>query len=228
MNYPYKEVNNNFDLIFRNIVNQNFGFIGTDIKNLQEQLNNLVIGSGNANAEVTQAHVDANGTSHTTLKTRIDTFQTSAENNITALLNEMVAARTDESGTAFANLKARIDSIISSKMRRVHFSISISNGTATVNYRKGSEYVQSITSDPSGILVTFRSVPSGTVPFLQIAYTSSEGFKIDATRSIGYAYMRVNTSTQMLIGLKETSSASMPNTSMSSIISGSAEIKIDL
>ncbi|MED3974621.1 hypothetical protein P4639_14605 [Priestia megaterium] len=228
MNYPYKTLNNNFDLFFRNIVNDNFGFIGTDIKNLQEQLNNLVIGSGNANAEVTQAHVDANGNNFPTIKGRIDAFQSSAETNIAALLSEMVAARTDESGTAFANLKARIDSILTSKMRRVHFSISISNGAATVTYRKGSEYVQNISSDPSGILITFRNVPSGTVPFLQIAYTSSEGFKIDATRSIGYAYMRVNTSSQMTIGLKETSSASMPNTSMSSILSGSAEIKIDL
>lgn len=112
--------------------------------------------------------------------------------------------------------------------RRVHLRLSITDGVPTVTYRKGAEYMSSITSAAEGILFTFKNLPAGTVPFLEIKYTSSEGFKIDDVRSVGYDYMRAYGSASILLGLKETSSASMPNISMSNIKGGSAEIKIDL
>ncbi|WP_394557401.1 hypothetical protein [Priestia aryabhattai] len=112
--------------------------------------------------------------------------------------------------------------------RRVHLRLSVTDGVPTVTYRKGSEYIASVASAPEGILFTFKNVPTGTVPLHDIKYTSSEGFKIDAIRSIGYDYMRSYGSASLLIGLKETPSASVSHTPLSSIVSGVAEIKIEL
>ncbi|MGC3791982.1 poly-gamma-glutamate hydrolase family protein [Priestia aryabhattai] len=118
--------------------------------------------------------------------------------------------------------------VMNAGTRRVHLRLSITNGVPSITYRKGSEYIASITNANEGILFTFKNVPSGTIPFLQIKYTSSEGFKIDSVRSIGYDYMRTYGSASLLLGLKETASASVSHTPMSAIVSGSAEIKIDL
>ncbi|PEE43831.1 hypothetical protein COM71_24260 [Priestia megaterium] len=117
---------------------------------------------------------------------------------------------------------------ISTDKRLVHMRLSITNGVPTITYRKGSEYIDSVKSAPEGILFTFKNVPSGTIPFIEIRYTSSEGFKIDSVKSIGYEYMRTYGSDALLLGMKEIASASVPHTPMSSIVSGVAEIKINL
>lgn len=118
--------------------------------------------------------------------------------------------------------------IVNSGSRRVHFRISIANGVPTITYRKGSEYIVSVDNDPTGIFITFKNVPAGTFPFVQLEFTSSEGFKIDSVKSIGYHYTRAGNSKSVTIGLKEIASASVAHTPMSAIVSGSAEIKIDL
>lgn len=118
--------------------------------------------------------------------------------------------------------------IMNANSRRVHLRMSVTNGVPTITYRRGEEFISSIASDANGILITFKNVPSGTIPFYTIEYTSSQGFQIDAVKSIGYDYARTASSSSMIIGLKETASASVAHTPLSSIINGVAEIKIDL
>lgn len=112
--------------------------------------------------------------------------------------------------------------------RTIHFGISISNGTPTITYRKGKEYISSIVNDTTGIMVNLKNVPTGSMPFLQSVFTSSEAFKIDSTNSIGYMYQRGSGETGVLIGLKKDTSASTSHTPMTGITSGSAEIRIML
>jgi len=118
--------------------------------------------------------------------------------------------------------------IMNASSRRVHFRMSVTNGVPTITYRRGAEFVQSIASDTNGILITFKNVPNGTIPFYTIEYTSSQGLQIDAVKSIGYDYARTASNQSMIIGLKETPSASVAHTPLSAIINGVAEIKIDL
>lgn len=118
--------------------------------------------------------------------------------------------------------------IMNANSRRVHVRMSITNGVPTLTYRRGEDFIQSIASDPNGILVTFKNVPNGTIPFYTIEYTSSQGLQIDATKSISYDYARGANSSALTIGLKETPSASVAHTPLSSIINGSLELRIDL
>ncbi|MGI8380412.1 poly-gamma-glutamate hydrolase family protein [Priestia megaterium] len=117
---------------------------------------------------------------------------------------------------------------VSNDKRLVHLRLSISNGVPTIIYRKGSEYIESLKSVDEGMLFTLKNVPAGTIPFHSIKYASSEGFKIDSTRSIGFDYMRSYGAASLLIGLKESPGSNISHTPMSTIKSGVAEIKIDL
>jgi hypothetical protein len=49
--------------------------LSTKSTNLQSQLDNLVVGSGNSNAEVTQARTDKNGVSYITLDARLEAWE---------------------------------------------------------------------------------------------------------------------------------------------------------
>lgn len=118
--------------------------------------------------------------------------------------------------------------LMNSGTRRVHFRMSVTNGVPTLTYRRGEEFIQSVTSDANGISITFKNVPNGTIPFYTIEYVSSQGLQIDATKSIGYDYARTANNTSMIIGLKESPSGSVAHTPLSAIINGVAEIKIDL
>lgn len=112
--------------------------------------------------------------------------------------------------------------------RTIHFRLNISNGSPTITYRKGKEYVDSIVNDSTGIMVNLKNVPVGTMPFLQYSFTSSQAFQIDASNSIGYMYMRGSGETGVLIGMKKDENPNTSHTSMSAITAGSAEIRIML
>lgn len=70
-------------LIDNSTLNSLLGELNKTNSSLQEQINNIVIsstGSGDATKEVEQARIDLNGENHDTLKSRIDTVETSVYN----------------------------------------------------------------------------------------------------------------------------------------------------
>lgn len=74
MQYPYEQVNNGFNFETRRKINDNFKDVESDIKELQNQLNAVVIGSGTSSAEVVQGRVSStDGTTKATLNDRINT-----------------------------------------------------------------------------------------------------------------------------------------------------------
>lgn len=112
--------------------------------------------------------------------------------------------------------------------RTIHFRMNVTNGSATITYRKGAEYVDSIINDSTGILVNLRNVPSGSFPFLQYVFASSQAFQFSDTKSISYMYMRGSGETSVLIGMKENSLPTTSHTPLSSIQTGIVEIRIML
>lgn len=111
--------------------------------------------------------------------------------------------------------------------RLVHLRLSLTNGVPTVIYRKGADFVANLESDASGIKVTFKNIPSNTVPFMGFMLVSSEGFKTTAGTYANYQYMRQYNSNFLLIGMKEWSNVNI-HIAMADIASGVAEIKIHL
>ncbi len=111
--------------------------------------------------------------------------------------------------------------------RLVHLRLSLANGVPTVIYRKGADFVANLEPDASGIKVTFKNIPSNTVPFMEFMLVSSEGFKTTSGTYANYQYMRQYNSNFLLIGMKEWSNVNT-HISMADIASGVAEIKIHL
>lgn len=112
--------------------------------------------------------------------------------------------------------------------RTIHFRMNVTNGSATITYRKGKEYIDSITSDSTGILVNLKNVPTGSYPFLQYVFASSQAFQFSDTKSIAYMYMRGSGETSVLIGMKENELPTTSHTPLSSIQTGIVEIRIML
>lgn len=111
--------------------------------------------------------------------------------------------------------------------RTIHLRLSISNGVATIIYRKGSEYVTDIVPDTNGIKINFKNVPVGTVPFISFVPVSSEGLKTIVGTYANYQYPRQYNANYVVIGLKELTSSNT-HIPMTNIASGVAEIKIHL
>jgi hypothetical protein len=87
-NRPTKVITTSWDSNNRNNMEDNrkdtitgLEELATQGRNLQSQLDSLVIGSGNSNAEVTQARVDKNGVTYTTLDARLEAWETKNETN---------------------------------------------------------------------------------------------------------------------------------------------------
>ncbi|MEJ9314773.1 poly-gamma-glutamate hydrolase family protein [Priestia megaterium] len=116
---------------------------------------------------------------------------------------------------------------MNSDERLIHLRLSISNGAASIIYRKGSAYVASVVSDTNGIKINLKNVPSDTVPFMSLVPVSSEGFKTTAETYSTYQYQRQYNSNYVIIGFKE-SPGSNTHIPMTNIASGVAEIKINL
>lgn len=76
--YPYRILKNAFDRIFRNDLNANFKDIEEDIKSQKNRIDNL-INEVEQPSEVVDARVDANGVVYPTLKSRLDSHETSDE-----------------------------------------------------------------------------------------------------------------------------------------------------
>jgi hypothetical protein len=70
-NYPYRDLGIPLDLENWEALNRNFDDIGTDVSQIQTQVNALVI-SGDSSPEAAQARVGSNGGLYTTLKMRLD------------------------------------------------------------------------------------------------------------------------------------------------------------
>lgn len=112
--------------------------------------------------------------------------------------------------------------------RLIHFRLNISNGSPTITYRKGKEYVQSIVNDGNGFMVNLKNTPANSAPFLQYIFTSSQAYRISSTESISYMYMRGSGANGVLVGLKKSEDPTETHKSMSSVLDGSAEIRIHL
>ncbi|MGW9918467.1 hypothetical protein [Staphylococcus hominis] len=98
--------------------------VNNENKNVQEQINQLVIGKGQSDAEVTQARVDINGVASDTLKERIDKVQSNIEDTSrkSALYNKVYGV--------LNNLKVPYDLKVT-----VPFNIQYAlNGSVKVNY----------------------------------------------------------------------------------------------
>lgn len=72
MKYPYRQKDNGLGREGRNVDNMNMKDIESDIKELQGQVNGLVIGSGTSNAEVVQSRTALDGIAKTTLNDRLN------------------------------------------------------------------------------------------------------------------------------------------------------------
>ena len=98
--------------------------VNNENKNVQEQINQLVIDKGQSDAEVTQARVDINGVASDTLKERIDKVQSNIEDSSrkSALYNKVYGV--------LNNLKVPYDLKVT-----VPFNIQYAlNGSVKVNY----------------------------------------------------------------------------------------------
>lgn len=87
-NYPYRDLGIPLDLENWEALNRNFDDIGSDIQNVQAQINKLVV-DGDSSPEAAQARIDAEGYAYTTLKQRLD-------NENVVLKEEVEAARTED------------------------------------------------------------------------------------------------------------------------------------
>jgi hypothetical protein len=85
--YPYRILGSFFDRLFRNDVNDNFNDIGTDIKEVQSQINKLVV-EGDSSPAAAQAAVDANGVDKGNLKKRLDDDYIEVTTKMTQKMNE--------------------------------------------------------------------------------------------------------------------------------------------
>lgn len=85
-NRPTRTITTSWDSTNRNNMEDNrkdtiqgLNELATKDTNLQSQIDNLVVGSGNSNAEVTQARTDKNGVSYVTLDARLEAWETIGE-----------------------------------------------------------------------------------------------------------------------------------------------------
>ena len=76
--YPYRRLKSFFDRVFRNDLNKNFEDIEADIRSQSARVDNL-INEVEQPSEVVDARVDADGEVYPTLKSRLDSHETSDE-----------------------------------------------------------------------------------------------------------------------------------------------------
>jgi hypothetical protein len=115
--YPYRILGYFFDRLFRNDINDNFKDIETDLKDVQTQINQLVV-EGDSSPQAALASVDAKGVIKGTLKQRLDDDYNELSSNMAQKSSQTDMNTTNENVALKANQidlnaqKSRIDNLV--------------------------------------------------------------------------------------------------------------------
>ena len=133
---------------------------------LSNRIDNLVLNSGDSPAEVTDAHLDANGKAYNTLKERLDTENSELKSDLNHIAYE-VSDSSSTTGNKFYNVNVNTTDT---------YKFEILSGHMAVYLKYNDTTVETITADAyAPFQRTFKS--SGVANKLQVYYADTGSFR---------------------------------------------------